>query len=33
MDSFKRFGEETLPDKERFYSSVRDGTTVDNGKK
>ena len=33
MDSFKRFGEETLPDQKRFYSSVKDGTTGDNGKK
>ena len=32
MDSFKRFGEEILPDKECFYSSVKDGTTEDNGK-
>ena len=32
MDSFKRFSEETLPDKECFYSSVKDGTTDDNGK-
>ena len=31
MDSFKRFNEEKLPDKECFYSSVKDGTTVDNG--
>ena len=33
MDSFKRFGEEKLPDRECFYSSVKDGTTGDNGKK
>ena len=33
MDSFKRFGEETSPDKECFYISVRDGTAGDNGKK
>ena len=33
MDSFKRFGEEKLPDKKGFYSSVKDGTTGDNGKK
>ena len=33
MDSFKRFGEEKLPDKEYFYSSVKDVTTGDNGKK
>ena len=30
MDSFKRFGEEKLPDKECFY---KDGTTDDNDKK
>ena len=33
MDSFKRFSEEKLPDKKCFYSSVRDGTTNDNGEK
>ena len=33
MDSFERFGEEKLPDKECFYSSVKDRTTDDNGKK
>ena len=33
MDSFKRFNEEKLPDKECFYSSVKDGTTGDNGEK
>ena len=33
MDSFKRFGEEKLPRKKCFYSSVKDGTTGDNGKK
>ena len=33
MDSFERFGEEKLPDKKIFYSSVKDGTTCDNGKK
>ena len=33
MDSFKRFNEEKLPDKKCFYSSVKDGTTGDNGKK
>ena len=33
MDSFKRFGGEKLPDKECFYSSVKDGTTGDNGEK
>ena len=29
MDSFKRFGEEKVPAKNCFYSSVRDGTTND----
>ena len=33
MDSFKRFGEEKLPDKKSFYSSVKDGTTDDDGEK
>ena len=33
MDSFKRFGEEKLPDRECFYSSVKEGTTGDNGEK
>ena len=33
MDSFKRFSEEKLPDKECCYSSVKDGTTDDNGEK
>ena len=33
MDSFKRFGEEKLPDKKCFYSSVKDGTADDSGKK
>ena len=33
MNSFKRFGEENLPDKECFYSSVKDGTTGENGEK
>ena len=33
MDSFKRFSEEKLPDKACFYSSVKDGTTDDNGEK
>ena len=33
MDSFKRFNEEKLPDKKFFYSSGKDGTTNDNGKK
>ena len=31
MDSFKRFGEEKLPDRECFYSSVKDRTAGDNG--
>ena len=31
MDNFKRFTEEKLPNKECFYSSVKDGTTDDNG--
>ena len=33
MDSFKRFSEEKLPDRKCFYSSVKDGTTDDNGGK
>ena len=33
MGSFKRFSEEKLPDKECFYSSVKNGTTGDNGEK
>ena len=33
MDSFKRFGEEKLSDEKCFYSSVKDGTTGDNGRK
>ena len=33
VDNFKRFSEEKLPDKECFYSSVKDKTTGDNGKK
>ena len=33
MDSFKKFKEEKLPDKKCFYSSVKDGTTDDNGEK
>ena len=33
MDSFKRFGEEKLPDRECFYCSVKDRTTGDNGGK
>ena len=31
MDSFKRFNEEELLDKKIFYSSLKDGTTGDNG--
>ena len=33
MDSFRRFSEGKMPDKECFYSSVKVGTTGDNGKK
>ena len=33
MDSFKRFGEEKLPNRESFYSSLNDGTTGDSSKK
>ena len=33
MNSFKKFGEEKFPDKKYFYSSVKDGTTGDNGEK
>ena len=33
MGSFKRFREEQLPDRECLYSSVKDGTTGDNGEK
>ena len=33
MDSLKRFGKEKLPDKKCLYSSVKDGTTDDNGEK
>ena len=33
MDNLKRFGEEKLPDKKYFYSSVKDGITGDNGEK
>ena len=31
MDNFKRFGEKKLPGRECFYSSVKNGTTGDNG--
>ena len=33
MDSFKRIGEERLPDRKCFYSSVKDGTAGDNNNK
>ena len=33
MNSFKRFGEEKLPDGECFYSFVKDGAAGDNRKK
>ena len=33
MDSFKRSGEKKLPKKECFYSSVKDGTTSESGRK
>ena len=33
MDSLERFNEEKLLDKKLFYSSVKDGTTDDNGEK
>ena len=33
MDSIERFGEEKFADKKCFYSSVKDGTTSDNGEK
>ena len=33
MDNSKRFGEENLPGKECFYSSVKDGITDDNCEK
>ena len=33
MDSFKRFNDEKLPDKECFYRSVKDGKTGENGEK
>ena len=32
-DSFKKFSEEKVPDKECFYSSVKYGKNGDNGKK
>ena len=33
MNSFKRFGEEDLPNKKCFYRSKKDGTADDDGKK
>ena len=33
MDSFKKFGEEKLPDKKYFCNPEKDETTGDNGKK
>ena len=33
MSSFERFSEEKLSDKKRFYRSLKDGTTGDNGEK
>ena len=33
MDNLKRLSEEKLPNKKCFYSSVKDGTTGDNGEK
>ena len=33
IGSSKRYGEEKLHDRERFYSSVKDGTTIDSGEK
>ena len=33
MNNFKKFSEKKLPDKKYFYSSVKDGTIHDNGKK
>ena len=32
MGSFKRFGEEKMPDRECVYGSVKDEITGDNGK-
>ena len=32
MNNFKKFSEKKLRDKNYFYSSVKDGTTDDNGK-
>ena len=33
MDSFKKFAEEKLSERECFYSCIKDKTTGDNGKK
>ena len=33
MENLKRFNKEKLPDEKCFYSSVKDGTTGDNGEK
>ena len=33
MDSFKRFSEEKVPNKKYFYSTIKYGTTDENGKK
>ena len=33
MHSFRKFGEDKLPDKECFYNFVKDGTTGENGEK
>ena len=33
MDSFKRFNEGKVPDKNCFYKFLKYGTTGDNGKK
>ena len=33
MDSFKRFNEEKMPNKECFYTSVKDETISDGGEK
>ena len=33
IDSFKIFGEEKFPDRECFYSSVKDGATNNSGEK
>ena len=33
INSFRRFSEENIPNKEYFYRSLKDGTTVDNDEK